>query len=296
MIFNIQRFSTHDGPGIRTVIFFKGCPLRCAWCSNPESQSFDYSLMFDPKLCKHFGDCLRYDTGFIHGREHGISVDWPNVSNPERLKNACISKAISVSGEDKSSSDILNEILKDRLFYEQSGGGVTFSGGEPLAQGAALEELLIELNGLKIDVAIETSLHVPWIQIQKCLGKTGTFLVDLKHTDAEKFKSFTGGNSGLVLDNLKKLVARNEHVIVRIPVIPGFNHSFQEMKDIIDFTAGLKTIREIHFLPFHNLGSAKYEMLGMDYSFSGQKNLNVSDLSEYVSYSESLNLLAKIGG
>ena len=296
MIFNIQRFSTHDGPGIRTVIFYKGCPLRCDWCSNPESQTFDYSLMYDRKLCKNFGDCLKRQTPFLSVGESGLFIDWKSVSEPEKLTNVCISKALSVSGEKKETREILDEIEKDRLFFQQSGGGVTFSGGEPLSQGPELELLLDELNKLKIDVAIETSLHVPWQNIERCLGKTGTFLVDLKHTDSDKFKRFTGGSSDLVLSNLKMLVACNENIIIRVPVIPEFNHTFSEMKEIIDFTVGMKTVREIHFLPFHNLGSTKYEMLGMNYSYSGIKNLDTSDMNEYVAYAESVGLMAKIGG
>lgn len=296
MIFNIQRFSTHDGPGIRTVIFYKGCPLRCDWCSNPESQSFDHSLMYDRKLCKNFGNCLNQKTKYLAAGENGILIDWASVAKPEKLTDVCLSKALSVSGEEKNTGELIQEIEKDRLFFQQSGGGVTFSGGEPLSHGPELELLLDELNKLKIGVAIETTLHVPWQSIERCLGKTGTFLVDLKHTDSDKFKRFTGGNSDLVLTNLNMLVACNENIIVRVPVIPEFNHSFLEMKEIIDFTVGLKTVREIHFLPFHNLGSAKYEMLGMDYKYTGIRNLDAAEMAEYVAYAESIGLIAKIGG
>jgi pyruvate formate lyase activating enzyme len=296
MIFNIQRFSTHDGPGIRTVIFYKGCPLRCDWCSNPESQDFDYSLMFDRKLCKSFGDCLKQNTNYLTANEKGILIDWTAVSNPELLANVCISKALSVSGEEKSIEKIIQEIKKDSLFFQQSGGGVTFSGGEPLSQGPELELLLDELNRLEIDVAIETTLHVPWQNIERCLGKIGTFLVDLKHTDFAKFKEYTGGSSELVLANLRKLAVLGGIIVIRVPVIPGFNHTFQEMKEIIDFTVSLKTVREIHFLPFHNLGSAKYEMLGMENSYSGIKSLNAAEMDEYLAYAVSVGLIAKIGG
>jgi len=296
MIFNIQRFSTHDGPGIRTVIFYKGCPLRCDWCSNPESQTFGHSLMYDRKLCRSFGDCIKQETKYLTAQENGILIDRTSVTNPEKLVNVCLSKALSVSGEEKNIGEILNEIEKDSLFFQQSGGGVTFSGGEPLSQGPELELLLDELNKLKIGVAIETTLHVPWQSIERCLGKTGTFLVDLKHTDSDKYKRFTGGNSDLVLTNLKKLVACNENIIIRVPVIPEFNHTFQEMKTIIDFTVSLKAVREIHFLPFHNLGSAKYEMLGMEYSYSGIRNLDAAEMTEYVTYAESVGLIVKIGG
>lgn len=296
MIFNIQRFSTHDGQGIRTVIFYKGCPLYCEWCSNPESQAFGLSLMYDKKLCRNFGDCIKTEPGYLSKGETGISIDRASVTKPEKLVNVCMSKALSVSGEEKSIEEIVQEIEKDRLFFQQNNGGVTFSGGEPLSQGIELDLLLDELNKLKIDVAIETSLHVPWQKIERCIGKTGTFLVDLKHTDPYKFKKSTGGSSDLVLENIKKLAACNETIIIRVPVIPVFNHTFQEMKEIIDFTVSLKTVREIHFLPFHNLGSAKYEMLGMEYKYSGVKNLDAAEMAEYVNYAESVGLIAQIGG
>ncbi|MBA4410082.1 MAG: glycyl-radical enzyme activating protein [Bacteroidota bacterium] len=296
MIFNIQRFSTHDGPGIRTVIFYKGCPLHCDWCSNPESQAFGYSLMYDRQLCKSFGDCLKQESNYLSAGENRILVDWVSVTKPEKFKNICAARALTVSGEEKSIGEIIEEIEKDRSFFEQGDGGVTFSGGEPLSQGPELDVLLLELNKLKIGVAIETSLYVPWENIERCLGRNINFLVDLKHTDSDKFKIFTGGNADLVLSNIKKLAASNENMTIRVPVIPEFNHTFQEMKKIIDFTVALKTVREIHFLPFHNFGSAKYEMLGMDYKYSGIRNLVADELDEYVVYAESVGLIAKIGG
>ena len=296
MIFNIQRFSTHDGQGIRTVIFYKGCLLHCDWCSNPESQSFDYSLMFDRKLCKNFGDCLNQEAGYISSDERGLKIDWEKVNKPEKLQNICLSKALTISGKDFTTAEIMTEVEKDRLFFQQSGGGVTLSGGEPLSQGQELDDLLLELNRQNIDVSIETTLHVSWQKVERCLNRSITFLVDLKHTDSDKFKKYTGGGADLVLSNLRKLAGRNENIIIRVPVIPEFNHSGPEMKEIIDFAVSLKSVREIHFLPFHNLGSAKYEMLGMDYKYSGIRHLEANDMAGYVAYSTTVGLIAKIGG
>jgi pyruvate formate lyase activating enzyme len=296
MIFNIQRFSTHDGQGIRTMIFYKGCPLRCQWCCNPESQDFGPSLMYDEKLCKNFRDCVEPKNSFITANENGITIDRSSVNQVEELKNICATKALTVSGEEKSVSDILFEIEKDKPFYRQNGGGVTLSGGEPLAQGPELEALLIELKKLKMDVSIETSLHVSWPKIERCLYLTSTFLVDLKHTDSEKFNRFTGGDANLVLANIRKLASCNENIIIRVPVIPEFNDTEPEMKKIIEFVSSLKTIREIHFLPFHNMGSAKYKMLGMEYRYSGKTHIEAGLLTEYTEYAESFGLIAKIGG
>ncbi len=296
MIFNIQRFSTHDGEGIRTIIFFKGCPLSCLWCCNPESQSFGPVLMYNPGLCRKFGDCLKTRNKGITASPHGIQIDRNLIQNPDEFRDLCASRALIVSGEDLSTEQILHEIEKDQPFYSSSGGGVTLSGGEPLSQGAELDALLTELKKKKIDVAIETSLHIGWERIASVARLTGTFLVDLKHTDKEKFNSFTGGDADLVLENLKMLAKCHDRIIVRVPVIPGFNHTVSEMTSIIDFSKALNKLREIHFLPYHTLGTEKYRMLGMDYKMNGNKNVGVEELSGYVDYAHSLGLIAKTGG
>src|SRR5664279_2801110 len=162
MIFNIQRYSTHDGQGIRTMIFYKGCPLHCLWCSNPESQSYSYNLMYNRRLCKNFGECLKTGNNAVSLGEKGIEIDWKSINNAEIFRDICPSRAITVSGEEKSTEDILIEIEKDLPFYKRSGGGVTLSGGEPLSQGPELVQLLEELKKRDINVSIETSLHLSW--------------------------------------------------------------------------------------------------------------------------------------
>jgi pyruvate formate lyase activating enzyme len=296
MIFNIQRFSTHDGKGIRTVIFYKGCPLRCQWCSNPESQSFGYSVMFNKKYCKNFGDCMAIEAKAITSNANGgIQINRELLKNPEKLRNICATKALTVSGEKKNAAELLAEIEKDILFYRE-GGGVTFSGGEPLSQGEDLIILLMQLKNQNIDVNIETTLHVTWENVERCIGLVGTFLVDLKHTDPVKFKTFTHGDAGLVLNNLKKLNDSEANIIIRIPVIPGFNHTESEMNKMIDFVSTLKNISEIHFLPYHTFGTEKYKMLGMEYLFGDKKPVQDSELEPYIQYAQSKNIYTKIGG
>ncbi len=296
MIFNIQRFSTHDGQGIRTMIFYKGCPLACKWCCNPESQSYTASLMYNHKLCKNFGDCLKQGEPAITSGIDGIIIDHASVKNPEKFCNVCASKALIVSGEEKSVNELLVEIEKDLPFYKQSDGGVTLSGGEPLSQGAELDSLLTELKKKKINVVIETCLHVTWENVERCIRFTDTFLVDLKHTDPEKFMRFTGGDADLVLSNLRKLAALHKNIILRVPVIPDFNHTEQEMRSIIDFAFSLKSVKEIHFLPFHNLGNEKYKMLGLEYYYSGTGRVTADEINIYAEYANSVGLVTKIGG
>jgi pyruvate formate lyase activating enzyme len=232
----------------------------------------------------------------ITSEKNRIKIDWSSLQHSDDLRGICVSKALTVSGEEKSVRDLLAEIDKDKPFYNGSEGGVTLSGGEPLSQGEDLVRLLLELKQRKIDVVIETSLHVGWDIVERYIDLTGTFLVDLKHTAIEKFKFFTGGDACLVLDNLIKLTERHNNVIIRVPVIPDFNHTDQEMKKIIEFSASLKAVKEIHFLPFHNLGMGKYNMLGMEYSYSGKRQVDNKELSDYLKYSESLGLMAIIGG
>jgi pyruvate formate lyase activating enzyme len=296
MIFNIQRFSTHDGAGIRTIIFYKGCPLRCQWCSNPESQSPEPSILFDQRICKGFGDCLKKDGKAITLNNHGIQINRSAIAHPEKLKETCVSRALTVSGENKTVEELLQEIEKDRPFYQRSKGGVTLSGGEPLAQGSELIVLLQELKKRNIDVSVETSLHVHWKKIERCLGLVDTFLVDLKHTHREKFRWYTQGNLDLVLDNLGKINRKAQNIIIRIPVIPDFNHTENEMKHIIDFVAALDQITEIHFIPYHTLGLEKYKMLGMDYAFGSRRAVDPSELNGYAEYAHTKGFKTKIGG
>ena len=296
MIFNIQRFSTHDGDGIRTLIFYKGCPLRCRWCSNPESQSFGYSVMYDKKYCRDFGECIKADNKAItRNNNHGIKINRELLHEPEKLKDICHSKAIAISGETKSVDELLTEIEKDAPFYREN-GGVTLSGGEPLAQGEELASLLQELKSGNISVNIETSLHVNWDKVLRCIGLVDTFLVDLKHTDEDKFKTFTRGDARLVMNNLKKLTASEAHVIIRIPVIPGFNQSENEMKDMIGFVTTLKDVNGIHLLPYHTFGVEKYKMLGMNYAFGDKKQVEEPELEPYIRYAQSKGFKTKIGG
>ena len=296
MIFNIQRYSTHDGHGIRTLIFFKGCPLRCQWCSNPESQSFDHSILYDSKLCKNFGDCaLAAPAAISKLAGNGIEIKRDLIVEPEKLKEVCASRALTISGETKSVDALMTEVQKDLPFYRED-GGVTLSGGEPLAQGKELVLLLRQLKKQSISTNIETSLHVKWEQVERCIGLVNTFLVDLKHTDPGKFKQFTQGTSGLVLDNLKKLTNFGAHVVVRIPVIPGFNHTEREIMQIVDFVSTINGLKEIHFLPYHTFGVEKYKMLGMDYIFNNNTQVPEDELLPYVQYAQSQGFKAKIGG
>jgi len=296
MIFNIQRYSTHDGDGIRTLIFYKGCPLQCQWCSNPESQSFGESILYDSKICKHFGDCaLAAPEAIRHPGANGLEINRDQIAEPEKLVDVCASKALTISGESLSVDELLAEVEKDLPFYHED-GGVTLSGGEPLAQGKDLDLLLQGLHKQRISTNIETSLHVKWKMVERTIGLVRTFLVDLKHTDQEKFRHYIKGDARLVMENLEKLAYFGADVVVRIPVIPGFNHSESEVKVMVDFVSTIKEIKEIHFLPYHTFGVEKYKMLGMDYLFDSTVQLGEEELLPYIQYAQSQGFKTKTGG
>jgi pyruvate formate lyase activating enzyme len=293
-VFNIQRYSIHDGNGIRTNIFFKGCPLQCAWCNNPESIDPFPSVMFDERTCHAFGDCIKAGNGHITLKDKRLLIDRQNITDFSALRNVCPSKALIVTGQEMSVNRIISEIEKDIPFYQMSGGGVTITGGEPFSQDPDLRELIIEVKARGIHVSVETSLHVPWETIEKYLDLIDVFLTDLKHIDEVKFAKFTGGSAALVLGNFRNLDEKGKTYIVRVPVIPQFNFSEPELFAIIDFTAGLKNAHEINFIPFHSLAREKYLMLGKEYIFENHRNIEKTELTSYVEYAEKKGLSAKI--
>ncbi len=296
MIFNIQRYSTHDGSGIRTIIFYKGCPLRCRWCSNPESQSFKHDLMYDERLCNQFGDCMEQSKQAITFLDGKININRKEIHDPIQFSETCASKALTVSGQKSSVEELLVEIEKDKPFYSQSGGGVTLSGGEPFSQVDEIFKLLLALKEDNINVSIETSLYTKWDHIEKCLPLIDLFLVDLKHLDPVKFNKYTGGDCNLIRNNLEKLEKSQANIIIRIPVIPGFNDSNAELKNLIDYTVSFKNINEIHLIPYHTFGVEKYKLLGLEYNFTTKSGIDQDKLNFIEKYAHQKNIKIKIGG
>jgi pyruvate formate lyase activating enzyme len=293
-VFNIQRYSIHDGDGVRTNIFFKGCALHCLWCNNPESLDSAPSIMFDDRLCHQFGDCMKAANGGITLENDKLVIRRELISDATLFNNICPAKALIVCGQEKSVEQILEEIEKDIPFYNMSDGGVTLTGGEPLSQGPELKELIFQLKQKGIHVSVETSLHLPWETIENYINLIDLFLVDLKHIDNDKFTKYTGGNATLVTDNFKKLDKSGSKYIVRVPVIPEFNFSESELYAIIDFAAGLKNASEINFIPFQALAKEKYLMLGKEYLYSDHRNIEKSELIPFAEYAEEKGLVSKI--
>jgi len=301
MIFDIQRYAIHDGMGIRTLIFFKGCPLRCKWCDNPESQSIGYDIMWDKRLCMGCGDCASIsDEKEIEFDNFRPILHRDKIKNYLQYKNICPTGALKVVGEDLSVKEIIREIKKDIPFYRKSYGGVTISGGEPFMQPDFLEKLLKELKAMKINTAIETSLYVKWEEIKEIIPFIDTFLTDVKHVDSKKFKIFTGGNLNVILNNFFKLSSvidlKRSKIIARVPVIPDFNATDKEMISIFNFIKNLRVIHETNLIPYHTLGVGKYELLGRNYLFHPKITINDKMLDNFCNIAKNVGLQCTIGG
>ncbi len=298
-IFNIQRFSTHDGRGIRATVFFKGCSLICPWCSNPESQSSLPEIFFDPTKCILCKECIQKSDNQEFVLENvQIYFRKELLENVRQWSNICPAKAILVKGREYTPDEVFHEINKDISYYKTSHGGVTFSGGEPLLHTEFLIDLSKKLKSGSIPVTVETCLYVPWEKIAAILPYVDCFLVDYKHADREKLKKYTGAELELInnnLNNLTKLKNEKPQIIIRIPVIPEFNHSLSEIFQIIDYIKVFPKIKEIHFLPFHNLGAGKYKLLNRKYLFS-KPGVQDDELKKYISYAEKNGLESNIGG
>ena len=252
-IFNIQRFSIHDGPGIRTIVFLKGCYLRCAWCCNPESQRYEIETMTEGGKTK-------------------------------------------TVGRDVTVAEIMPEILSDLPYYRRSGGGLTLSGGEVLAQADFARDLLRAAKESGLHTAIETAASLPFTEIEKLLPYLDLVMMDIKHMDPEKHREYTGVDNSLILANAKTLAASGVELIIRTPVVPGVNDSDADIRKIAQFARSLGGVREYHLLPYHRLGSDKYDGLGRRYSLSEIQPPSKEKMAHLLSVAEESGLKCQIGG
>ena len=283
-IFNKQKYNMYDGPGVRTLVFFKGCPLRCKWCSNPEGLERKYQIMFKPTTCVSCGSCVPVCPQKIHSisssGEHIIdrSIDCIGCG---QCVEACIPDALKVAGEQVPISELLEYVEQDRAFYDQSGGGVTLGGGEVTSQPEAAINLLQACKQEGLHTAIETCGYTKKETILRFAEYVDLFLFDLKHIDPDRHFELTGVRNEMILENLEELIMKRNHVKVRMPMLKGINDSEAEIRGVIEF---LKPFREfknfegIDLLPYHKLGVNKYVQLGMDYPIEGDPSLDDADL------------------
>jgi len=283
-IFNKQKYNMYDGPGVRTLVFFKGCPLRCKWCSNPEGLERKYQIMFKPTTCVSCGSCVPVCPQKIHSisssGEHIIdrSIDCIGCG---QCVEAYIPDALKIAGEQVPISELLEYVEQDRAFYDQSGGGVTLGGGEVTSQPEAAINLLQACKQEGLHTAIETCGYTKKETILRFAEYVDLFLFDLKHIDPDRHFELTGVRNEMILENLEELIMKRNHVKVRMPMLKGINDSEAEIRGVIEF---LKPFREfknfegIDLLPYHKLGVNKYVQLGMDYPIEGDPSLDDADL------------------
>ena len=266
---NIQKYSIHDGDGIRTTVFFKGCPLRCRWCHNPETQRFEKELQVDGPKCTGCGRCAAVcPNGAISISPEGKSVtDRDKCVVCGRCEHACLGNYRTVVGRDYTVNELVKICMQDLMFYEESGGGVTLSGGEVMAMDIDYILALVKrLHREGVDVAIDTCGQAPYSSYEALLPYVGVWLYDIKTVDDAKHREFMGAGNGQILDNLVRLAAAGAKIYIRIPVIKEVNGDRESMAAITDFLRE-NNIRppQVNLLPYHSTGSHKYGKLGMEY-------------------------------
>ena len=267
-ILNIQRFCTDDGDGIRTTVFFKGCPLRCLWCHNPESQRSRPQIGFDEAKCVGCGKCVALCEKGCHAL--GAKREFFRDSCDGCGK--CVTPtcdALELFGEEMSAEEIMSTVIRDRDFYEASGGGLTLSGGEPLSRSDLALEILRLAKAQEISTAVETCGYVSREILEAVAPYVDTFLYDIKETDSERHREFTGMPNELILENLKYLSERGSRIVLRCPIIPGLNDRDGHFSAIGEL-AELDGVVRVEIEPYHSFGEGKYARLGIDYALKGK--------------------------
>ena len=287
-IFDIQRFSVHDGPGIRTTVFMKGCPLRCLWCHNPEGISTSTHLSYTPNSCIGCAACTRVCPEDAHeidsdGR-HALKRDRCVVCG--RCVEECFSGALELVGREVSVAQVMDEVLRDRDFYETSGGGLTLSGGEPLAQIAFTEALLARARGEKVHTAVETCGHASEDHVLRIRELVDLFLYDLKETDGRRHREYTGVSNARILGNLKALHDAGAKIVLRLPIVPGMNDREDHFEAIAALTDALPDLCGVEIMPYHKLGASKSDRMGI--AAVGQKSWRTPETEEVAGWKASL--------
>lgn len=296
IIFNIQRYSVHDGPGIRTTIFIKGCPLDCWWCHNPESQSGSLEIMYDMDRCSSCQFCMeKCPEGAVQ------LIDGNRIWLKEKCilcKNCienCPAGALELVGKKVSVADIISEVEKDIIFFDESNGGVTISGGEAFVQFEFIKEIIQELKNRDIHIAVDTCGQIDWAKLEELKDSVDLFLYDIKHMDSDKHRQYTGVGNELILENLARLKDFHSNIIIRIPVIPGINDDELNIKKTGKYVKGLG-LKKVNLLPYHDIAKNKYVKLGRNYRIEKDKSLSDEKMNRLSEIMQKVELQVKIGG
>jgi pyruvate formate lyase activating enzyme len=269
VITEIQRYSIKDGPGIRTTVFMKGCTLQCEWCSNPECLSQHPELLFNRRRCVHCGDCVEACSKRAISMDNEVLVIDRNICDAcGECISCCPEDVLEIVGNHFNVDELVAEVMKDIVFYQVSGGGITFSGGEPLLQSEFVRDAVRGLKENGIHIVVDTAGNVPWENFAEVLPYTDLLLYDIKFVDGGKHKRFTGVENRLILANARRIAQHKIPMIVRLIILPGLNDSDQEIASRLEFIKELPNVDQVDLLPYHKLGLAKYERLGKVYEHS----------------------------
>ncbi|ACA44084.1 choline TMA-lyase-activating enzyme [Clostridium botulinum] len=300
-IFNIQKYNMYDGDGIRTLVFFQGCPLRCKWCANPEGLEKKYRVMLKSNLCVNCGACVSACPVGIHiisnkTLKHEVNRDIDCIGCG-KCKEACLKSAISIVGEEKTISELLKIVEEDRTFYEMSGGGVTLGGGEVLMQPEAATSLLMACKQEGINTAIETCGYTKLETILKVAEFVDLFLFDIKNINSDRHHELTGVRNERILENLQELLKKKYNVKIRMPLLKGINDSQDEIEKTMEFLLpykDYKNFKGIDLLPYHKMGVNKYNQLGMEYPIKDDPSLKSEDLDRIEGWIKKYDLPVKV--
>ena len=294
IVFDIRKYSIHDGPGIRTTIFLKGCPLRCWWCHNPESQDPAIEMIFHENRCIRCGaclDCCTHDAVSWNGQ--GPVIDRERCERCGICADACTAEARERIGREMNVAQVMVEVERDIAFYDESGGGVTLSGGEPLLQGDFALALLRSCKEKEIHTALDTCGFAPWKRLEQVEGFVDVFLYDLKLIDAAKHRRFTGRSNSLILRNLQALSQRGHKITLRVPIIPGINDDEATARQIGSYAAALPHVQGIDLLPYHHIGMDKYSRLNSVYKLADTRPPAEPRMTEIAQILKSFGLTVK---
>lgn len=304
LIFNIQRFSIHDGPGIRTTVFLKGCSMKCFWCHNPEGRQPRAEIQYFPEKCISCGECVQVCPNRAH-----ILKDDKHIFLRELCQSAgecvkvCYSEALNLTGKEMSIDEIMEEIMRDRIFYDTSGGGVTLSGGEPVLNSEFSKNILKRCKDEALHTTIETCGNYPWKNLETLLPFIDFVMMDIKHLNPEKHEQVTGNSNELILANAKKLALTDKPILFRTPVIPSVNDTIEEIATISQFVKYLMELRmknafqknrsekiQFELLPFHRLAADKYRSLAMEYKARDFTTLSSEEMTNLIDTAKSVGL------